>query len=200
MLLNRMERVFMNNPLRGVVQKRYEAKKLLRLGGPMDGGCALEIGCGRGVGAGIILDLFGADSVHAFDLDPSMVVLAQQRLSVYGSRAVVWVGDAGAISSPAMTYDAVFDFGMIHHVPDWRGVLEEIRRVLKPGGCFYAEEVLRSFIGNPMVRRVFEHPQVDRFDAEEFVQGLESAGFEILGMETLWGAFGWFSARRCAEA
>ena len=38
----------------------------------------------------------------------------------------------------------MFDFGIIHHVPQWRRALAEVARVLKPGGRFYAEEVLRG--------------------------------------------------------
>jgi len=38
----------MNNPVRAWFQQRIEATRLLRLGGPMSGGIALEMGCGRG--------------------------------------------------------------------------------------------------------------------------------------------------------
>jgi hypothetical protein len=60
MLLNRVEYALMNNPLRAALQRHFEAARLLRMGGPMQGGTALEIGCGRGVGAELILDVFGA--------------------------------------------------------------------------------------------------------------------------------------------
>lgn len=195
-LLNRVERALMNNPIRGFVQRHFEARRLLRLGGPMPGGRALEIGCGRGVGATIIHGAFGADSVHAFDLDPYMVSRARQRLATHDPRPVVWVGDASAISVPDSSYDAVFDFGIIHHVPDWHGVLKEIFRVLRPGALLYAEEVLSDFIAHPITRHLFDHPQDDRFGAVEFGQGLETAGFEVLEMEELWSSFAWFAARK----
>ena len=38
------------------------------------------------------------------------------------------------IEAAAATYDAVVDFGIIHHIPHWRAALAEIFRVLKPGG------------------------------------------------------------------
>lgn len=59
MLLNKAEKLLMNNPVRAAVQRHYEAKQLCDLGGVMDGGRALEIGCGRGVGTEIIVDRFG---------------------------------------------------------------------------------------------------------------------------------------------
>lgn len=54
MLLNKAEKLLMNNPLRAAIQRHYEVNRLRELGGVMDGGHALEIGCGRGVGAVVL--------------------------------------------------------------------------------------------------------------------------------------------------
>lgn len=196
MLLNRVETALMNNPVRAAIQRHFEARRLLRMGGPMRGGRALEIGCGRGVGTQLILELFGADSVDAFDLDPHMVALTRRRLAARHSRVRVWVGDASAISTVDASYDAVFDFGIIHHVPDWRRVLSEVHRVLAPGGTFYCEEVLRPFIVHPITRRLLEHPLNDRFDSAGFARALEASGLEPLATAELWGSFAWFTARK----
>jgi ubiquinone/menaquinone biosynthesis C-methylase UbiE len=196
MLLNGVEYALMNNPVRAAIQRRFEARRLLRMGGPMGGGRALELGCGRGVGTELIFDVFGADSVDAFDLDPRMAALARRRLARRGSRVRVWVGDASAISAPDASYDAVFDFGIIHHVPHWPLALGEVHRVLKPGGRFYSEEVLRRLILHPITRRLLDHPLADRFDADGFARGLEAAGLEPIATEELWGWFAWFTARK----
>jgi len=200
MLLNRIEYALMNNPVRAAIQRRFEAARLLHMGGPMPGGAALEIGCGRGVGAEIILDMFGADTIHGFDLDPRMVAQARKRLAPRAPRARFWVGDGVAIPVLAATYHAVFDFAIIHHIPDWRLALAEVRRVLKPGGLFYAEEVLGPFIRHPVTRRLLEHPQHDRFDRETFRSALAEAGLEPLGSEELWRSFAWFVASKPAAA
>ena len=50
MLLNRVEYLLMNNPVRAAIQRHFEAPRLLRMRGALPGGVALEIGCGRGVG------------------------------------------------------------------------------------------------------------------------------------------------------
>lgn len=186
----------MNNPLRSALQRHVGAKKLIRLGGTQATGRVLEIGCGRGVGADIALSDFGATSVDAFDLDPKMVKQAKCYLNKHGDKAHVWVGDASAISAPDSTYDAVLDFAIIHHVPEWRLAVREIQRVLKPGGYFYGEEVLRAFIDHPIARRLFMHPQNDRFDAAEFTNELESVGFKVIGKEELWGLVTWVAARK----
>jgi len=196
MLLNRAEYALMNNPVRAAVQRRFEAPRLLRMGGRMRGGRALEIGCGRGVGTELILGVFGADSVDAFDLDARMVARAKARLAVRGARARFWVGDAAAISAPDATYDAVFDFGIINHVLEWRRALAEVHRVLKPGGRFYAEEVLGRFITHPIVRSLFDHPQADRFSAADFARGLDASGLVPVATRDMYDAFAWFIARR----
>jgi len=200
MLLNRVEYALMNNPVRAAIQRHFEARRLLRMGGDTQGGCALEIGCGRGIGCQLIFDVFGAETVDAFDLDPRMVALARQRLAPRGSRIRLWVGDASAISARDARYDAVFDFGIIHHVPDWRRVLAEVHRVLKPGGTFYSEEVLRRFIVHPVTRRLLEHPLDDRFDSLGFARELKAAGLEPFATAELWGSLAWFTARKPAAS
>jgi len=89
MLLNRAEYALMNNPIRAAIQRHLEARRMLRLGGPMIGGRALEIGCGRGVGIDLILRVLGADSVDAFDLDPRMVAQARERSAADSARVRV---------------------------------------------------------------------------------------------------------------
>jgi ubiquinone/menaquinone biosynthesis C-methylase UbiE len=196
MLLNRVEYALMNNAVRAAVQRYVEAPGLLRMGGALRGGRALEIGCGRGVGTELILRVFGADTVDAFDLDPRMVVLARRRLARYGPRVRLWVGDAGVISVRGGMYDAVFDFGIIHHVPQWQLVLAEVHRVLRPGGRFYAEEILEPLIVHPLVRRLLDHPQHNRFDAGRFERELSAVGLEPFAIRELFGAVAWFAARK----
>jgi ubiquinone/menaquinone biosynthesis C-methylase UbiE len=198
MRLNRAEFALMNNPLRVACQRRFEAARLLRMGGPVAGGAALEIGCGRGVGAELILDVFGAGSVDAFDLDPRMIARARERFRKRSEPARFWVGDATSIPVADATYDAVFDFGIIHHIPSWRLALDEIRRVLKPGGRLYAEEILQEFLRNPVVRRVLEHPQSDRFDYADFCDGLVRAGLKPTDTRALGKTAAWFVAEKPA--
>jgi ubiquinone/menaquinone biosynthesis C-methylase UbiE len=190
MLLNKVEKAMMNNPIRRALQARFEVPRLLSMGGSLQGGRALEVGCGQGLGAALILERFGAEQVDGFDLDPQMVELATRRHQG-DERVKLWVGDVEHVPAEDASYDAVFDFGIVHHVPDWRSALREIRRVLKPGGRFYAEEVLRAFIGHPIWARLLDHPQQDRFDAEQWLAALQETGFEVLHRRTLGPWFVW---------
>lgn len=160
----------------------------------MSQGLALEIGCGRGVGVEIILDIFGAQRVDAFDFDSHMLALARQRLATRGKNVHLWTGDVTKISSTDNRYDAVFDFGVIHHVSNWRDGLKEVHRVLKPEGRFYAEEVLEKILVHPVWRRLFKHPEEDRFNHDRFVEALEACGFVVVATSQFWKQFGWFIA------
>lgn len=192
MKLNRAEKALMNNAVRALVQRRYEAPLLERLGGRVAGLGVLEIGCGRGVGAEILLRRCGAGHVTAFDLDPDMVGRARRRLAPFlGRRVSLYVGDATAIASPDASFDAVFDFGIIHHVPAWRAAVAEVRRVLRPGGRFFFEEVTAQALRRWSYRTFLDHPREDRFTHAEFVAELERHGIQVLGnsVELFFGDF-----------
>ncbi len=187
MKLNSIEKLLMNNPVRALLQRRYEAPLMERLGGRTEGLRVLEIGCGRGVGTEIIFERFRAREVHAFDLDPEMVKLARKRLSSIGTdRLRLCVGDAEAIAEGDASFDAVFDFGIIHHVSEWKRDISEVARVLKPGGRFFFEEVTSKALNRWVYRTFLEHPTENRFSAKEFVAELDRKGIAVGGNSVEW--------------
>lgn len=180
MKMNRVEKVMMNNPVRAAFQRWYEAPLLERLGGRVEGLKVLEVGCGRGVGTEEILNRFGAREVHALDLDPDMVRLARARLANYPpERLRLAVGNVTQLEADDAAYDAVFDFAILHHVPVWQDAVAEIRRVLKPGGRFYFQEVTRHFLDKWFYRTFLEHPTENRFSGREFIEELERQGIQV---------------------
>lgn len=52
----------------------------------------------------------------------------------------------------------MFDFGIIHQIPNWRDAVSEVRRVLTPGGRFSFEEVTAHALARPTYQRFLEHP------------------------------------------
>ncbi len=181
MKLNSLERIFMNNPVRAAFQRHVEASQFERLGGKLDGKRVLEMGCGRGVGVEILLGRFKAGQVHAFDLDATMVAQTSRRLRkrAPGRSWSLMVADAISIPVPDAAYDAVVDFGAVHHIPDWRSAVAEVRRVLRPGGRFYFMEISRHLLDLSVVRALFDHPNHDRFSAAEFVAELDGRGIHV---------------------
>jgi ubiquinone/menaquinone biosynthesis C-methylase UbiE len=178
MKLNSLEFAMVNNSLRAALQRQFETPRLIGSRGSLVGKRVLEIGCGRGVGIEILLSL-GAEHVTGFDLDPKMIALARQRLAKYEDSIRVFVGDAEVIDAPDDSFDAVVDYGVIHHIPQWQKALKEIARVLKPGGTFYFEDLLRGLISTWPAPLFFDHPQATQFYGAEFRSELETNGLRV---------------------
>ncbi|WP_211374291.1 class I SAM-dependent methyltransferase [Cellulomonas fimi] len=181
--MNALESAAVNNPARRALQRFYEVRWLTRLGGRLDGGRAVEIGCGSGYGTQLVVERMGASSVDAVDPDPRMVVRARRRLRRHANVVRVVHGDAldlaGALGAEDGSYDAAFDFAVVHHIEDWRSALDEVARVLRPGGRFYFVEVTSAALARPTYRRLFDHPEHDRFAAGQFLAELSRRGLEV---------------------
>jgi ubiquinone/menaquinone biosynthesis C-methylase UbiE len=187
MQLNAIEKMMLNNPIRRLAQRRYEAPMLLGMTGSLDGKRALEIGCGAGFGMKIILEQFGVASVRGIDLDPRMVARAQKRIRRYASRAEVSVGDVTAIPAENESFDAVFDFSVLHHVETWEDGVREVARVLKPGGLFVFREASKQALNRWSYLALFRHPEENRFSADDFVAALERHGIVVAdNLKSLW--------------
>jgi SAM-dependent methyltransferase len=80
------------------------------------------------------------------------------------------------------TFDLVVDFGIVHHVPNWRDALAEVHRTLRPGGEFLFEdlpvETWERGIGIPF-KRIADHPYDEMFRKQEFIDELEALGFAV---------------------
>lgn len=172
MKLNWAERWVVNNPLR-VLEQRLEIRRLKKMNPLEPGFIALEIGCGRGAGAEIILQRFKPSLVHALDLDMRMLWKADEYLSPPERKKIsLTAGDASNLPIKIGSMDAVFGFGVLHHIVDWRIALAEIARVLKPGGVFFMEELYPSLYQNFITRRILLHPEQDRFSGPDLRQAL----------------------------
>lgn len=143
-----------------------------------------------GPGAGANFPLF-PKSIQWVGLDPNPAMreylLAQAVVS--GIDADLRLGKAGRIDAPNDSFDFVVGTLVLCSVPDVSQVLQEVRRVLKPGGAFlFVEHVAapRGTLGRRvqwLLRPAFRffgdgcHP-----DRETWVN-LEQAGFAHLELE-----------------
>jgi len=177
--LNRAERLLVNNGARALVQRFYEGPLLRQMGGSVEGGRVLEVGCGRGVGVELLLSQFRAAEVCGIDLDPRQIERARRRLAgSYEGRLHLEVASVEHLPFAEGSFDVVFDFGMLHHVPAWEAGIAEIGRVLKPGGRFFFEEVTRAALGRWIYRTFLEHPVDNRFSEAEFLAELARHQFQ----------------------
>lgn len=180
MKLNWAERWVVNNPLR-VFQQHIEVKWLRKMMPLMTGAIILEVGCGRGAGARLIHKAFKPSQLHILDLDIKMIQGAKTYLSGASTDIMtMYVGDSIDLPFKSDALDALFGFGFLHHVPNWRRALSEIARVLKSDGVYYMEELYPSLYQNMITKRILLHPEHDRFTSQDLQTELETIGLRLL--------------------
>lgn len=112
----------------------------------------LEIGGGMGTD----LAQFAKHGAIVTDVDLSSghLSLAQENFRLRGLTGTFIHQDAETIPFPDNSFDVVYSNGVIHHTPNTQSVIDEIYRVLKPGGkaiiMVYAENSLyywRNLVG-----------------------------------------------------
>jgi ubiquinone/menaquinone biosynthesis C-methylase UbiE len=151
----------------------------------------LELGCGTG-------DTWRANqaripagcSILLSDFSEGMVAQARQNLE--GSYPFAFeVIDAQAIPYETGRFDLVIANHMLYHVPDRPRAFAEIRRVLKPGGHFYA-----TTIGDKHLKELLELPH--RFDPVNVFDPMKTSGeFSLESGEPQLRAFFTNVAMRC---
>jgi ubiquinone/menaquinone biosynthesis C-methylase UbiE len=180
MKANWLERQIVNSPVRLLIQEQILLRWIKSKVKLPPGGKFLEIGCGRGAGACMLLRDFRPAAVHAMDLDEDMIKEAGGYVSAAQKQQIhLYVGDTMQLPYRDRAMDAVFGFGVLHHLPDWRGGIREIARVLKPGGIYFLEEFYPPFYLNPVVRRLVTHPEEDRFESPDLKEALNDSGLPV---------------------
>jgi ubiquinone/menaquinone biosynthesis C-methylase UbiE len=93
----------------------------------------IEVACGPGLIARAMAPRVG--SVVGLDLTPAMIDKARDDAAAAGVENVSFeVGDATALDLPDDSLDGAITRFSLHHIPAPVRVLEEMRRVVKPGG------------------------------------------------------------------
>ena len=92
----------------------------------------LEVGCGAGT------DLIRFARHHAnvtgVDLSPASIALAVRNFAIEKRPAKLSVADGQALPFRSATFDLVYAHGVVQYTSDDRALVDECRRVLKPGG------------------------------------------------------------------
>ena len=94
----------------------------------------LEIGVGLGTDH-LQFARAGAKTT-GIDLTPRCIELTAERIEQEGLESDLRVMDAERLEFEDDSFDAVYSFGVLHHVPSTERAFQEVRRVLKPGGVF----------------------------------------------------------------
>jgi ubiquinone/menaquinone biosynthesis C-methylase UbiE len=94
----------------------------------------LEVGVGAGTDH---LQWARAGAIcHGVDLTDAAIEATRKRLVEYGLESDLTRIDAECLPFEDSSFDVVYSWGVIHHSEHPERIIEEIRRVLKPGGRF----------------------------------------------------------------
>jgi SAM-dependent methyltransferase len=97
----------------------------------------LDFGCGDGALAVTLLKI-GAKSVHGIDVDERGLARFAERLKKHTGPAPTYSkGEYSRINLPSASYDAIYCFDVLEHVMDYKNIIPEWLRVLRPGGSVY---------------------------------------------------------------
>jgi SAM-dependent methyltransferase len=116
----------------------------------------LEIGVGNGSHAQLLAQ--HAASYTGIDLTDYAVKSTTKRLECFGLKASILRMDAEQLEFDDDTFDLIWSWGVIHHSANTGRILQEMRRVLKPGGAaitmVYHRNVFNYYFVSGLVRGV----------------------------------------------
>ena len=139
----------------------------------------LELGAGSGGMAAATTSTFPELRVTATDIDPAMVEAGRKRLH---GRAGICVeqADVTQLAYDDDSFDYVASYLMLHHVIDWRRALDEVTRVLRPGGTFVGYDLTDTRLARWI--HLADRSPHRLIPAPEFEPALPRAGLHTLAV------------------
>jgi ubiquinone/menaquinone biosynthesis C-methylase UbiE len=122
--------------LESQARQRYEMEPYLREFARFEdarGLDVLEIGVGMGADH-CELARCSPRSLSGVDLTERAVEFTRKRLALYGLTSDLRQADAEKLPFEDRSFDFVYSWGVLHHSPDTKRAIDEVWRVLRPGG------------------------------------------------------------------
>ena len=134
---------------------KYFLNVVLRYLNPEKGDRVLEVGCSRGTIVNKLQE-YGIDA-YGIDINPESIK--------NGVAKNLSVMDATNLDFPNSSFDKVYSFHTIEHIPDLEKALREMTRVLKPGGkllLIYPMEPIRGLFALKSAILIYKNPLLAR--------------------------------------
>lgn len=110
----------------------------------------LEIGCGFGSHAQLILQNSNKVEYTGVDITKTAIDFIKKRFEIFGLNGQIIECDAEKLPFEDSKFDFIWSWGVIHHSKNTEKILDEIRRVLKPNGSctlmVYNKNSLRYYL------------------------------------------------------
>jgi ubiquinone/menaquinone biosynthesis C-methylase UbiE len=173
-------------------------RMVLELAEVKPGERVLDVGCGPGrlaLAAGALVGPAG--EAYGIDAAPEMVEVASRKAARSAGNVHFKVGLIEDMPFEDGRFDLVTNTLVMHHLPEdvKRRGLEEVRRVLKPGGRFVAVDIRSPDKGpHALLAHLFIGHHMGASDIGDTVVLLDAAGFT--GTSTGRAPISWFSFAR----
>lgn len=117
----------------------------------------LEIGTGVGTDARLIISSGGRYT--GINIDYGSTHITRQALKTFSLKGAVQQASATNLPFADNSFDVVYSFGVLHHIPEVERAVHEIRRVLRPGGhlliMLYNRTSVNYYVEICLLRRLF---------------------------------------------
>lgn len=145
---------------------------------PLAGLRVLELGCGAAWMTRQLVERLGAAGVTATEVDR---IQHAKNLTLDLAGVSFRLGGAESIADPDQRYDAVLMLKSLHHVPVplMDRALEEIHRVLRPGGRFYCSEPVYWGPFNDLMRLIDDERVVREAAFAALIRAVGQGLFEL---------------------
>ena len=153
----------------------------------------LEVGCGTASTAILLAPL--VEEITASDISTRMSEIGADKARAEGLTKIRCV--TAEIGDPRLgehSYDAILALNLLHLLPDMKGDLAHIHKMLEPGGLFLSKTAtmgnsplwFRLVIGLalPLMRLFGKAPYVTKLTHAKLERAMREAGFQIIEAST----------------
>ncbi|TAL69267.1 MAG: class I SAM-dependent methyltransferase [Bacteroidetes bacterium] len=132
---------------------------------PLKNKHVLEIGCGNGVQALYINSKYEPLSITGIDLNKANIEIANfEKKCARVNNVRFQVGDAQNLSQiPSDSIDVILNIESAFHYPDKSSFVQEVHRILKPGGQFLIADILSTRNKREGIMKIWGRPMVHHF-------------------------------------
>jgi len=169
---------------RGMEERHWHTAKHALARMPIeDDDTVLDLGCGSGYAARAMRAAGGAARAYGLDGAPEMVRNAR---SYTDDPAVGFlVGDFEHLPFEDDSIDHVFSMEAFYYASDPMAALEELLRVLRPGGTFYC--AVDFYADNPHTAEWTDYVDIEmtRWSRDDYHQRFREAGFHVAEQQAI---------------
>ena len=136
----------------------------------------LDVGCENGY----VLSKYAKEGAiaHGIDISETSVETSKRRFSLLGLTGDIQVGNAENIAFEDNYFDCVCSMGVLHHTPNTQKGIDEVYRVLRPGGrailMFYHKDSILNKWNFTLLPYI--HPRYFRKKRKELLNMVDGVG------------------------